>query len=93
MIYMSRAAIPSNKTKNKKNYKIYKQVCIYGFNSMQLKKFGLKKKKENLEKIEDIEILRFLDLRIKIKMIKVSNKSLSVDEKQDIKKVENFLRK
>tara|TARA_B100001121_G_C18672971_1_gene614839 strand:- start:1032 stop:1760 length:729 start_codon:yes stop_codon:yes gene_type:complete len=93
MIYMSRAAIPSNKTKNKKNYKIHKQVCIYGFNSTQLKKFGLKKKKENLEKIEDIEILRFLDLRIKIKMIKVSNKSLSVDEKQDIKKVENFLRK
>ena len=39
-----------------------------------------------LEKIEDIEILRFLEMGKKIKMIKMSNKSISIDTKKDLKK-------
>ena len=49
------------------------------------------KKKSALEKLEDIEILRFFDLGIKIKMVKLSSKTLAVDVKSDIKKVEKFL--
>lgn len=90
MVYMSRALIPKNKNLKKKN-KIFKQVCIYGFNKNQLKEFSSLKKKGSLEKIEDIELLRFLDLKSKVKMVKVSNKSISVDVKADVKKIENFL--
>ena len=43
--------------------------------------------------VEDIEILRFFDLNIKIKMIKLNSNSIAVDEKNDVKKVEKFLKK
>ena len=42
---------------------------------------------------EDIEILRFLELNTKIKMIKINNQNLAVDVKEDIIKVENFILK
>ena len=38
MVYMSRSLIPKRKNINNKN-KVFKQVCIYGFNLNQLKKF------------------------------------------------------
>jgi len=41
--------------------------------------------------MEDIEILRFLDLGIKIKMIRLRSNSVAVDEKEDVKKVEKLL--
>ena len=43
------------------------------------------KKKTKLEYFEDIEILRFLELGVKVKMIKMSNKSISVDLYRDLK--------
>ncbi len=91
MVYMSRSLIPRRKNINNKN-KVFKQVCIYGFNLHQLKKFNSLRNRGSLEKIEDIELLRFLDLNINVKMVKVSKRSISVDVKQDIKKVEKFLK-
>ena len=92
LVYMSRAAIPGSK-KYLKNRNFFKQVCIYAFNKKQLSKYCKKKKKTNLEMVEDIEILRFFDLNIKIKMIKLNSNSIAVDEKNDVKKVEKFLKK
>ena len=37
--------------------------------------------------MEDIEIVRFLDLGHKVKMIKMSNDSISIDTNADLKKV------
>tara|TARA_A100001011_G_C14298599_1_gene839670 strand:- start:2038 stop:2772 length:735 start_codon:yes stop_codon:yes gene_type:complete len=91
MVYMSRALIPKSKKINYIN-KVFKQVCIYGFNLKQLKEFSSLKSKGSLEKIEDIELLRFLDLKTKVKMVKVSNRSISVDIRSDIKKVVKFLK-
>lgn len=91
MVYMSRALIPGSK-KHQNISRVNKQVCIYGFNLKQLKNFSYLKSKGSLEKIEDIELLRFLDLKTKVKMVKVSNRSISVDIKSDINKVENFLK-
>ena len=48
-------------------------------------------KKSQLEKIEDIEILRFFEINIPIKMILLSNSSIAVDVKEDVKKVEKYL--
>ncbi len=89
LVYMSRAAIPSNK-KNK-FIKSYKQVCIYSFPRKMLKIFSNQKVKTLNEKIEDIEILRFIDLGFKVKMIEVSESSIAVDTKKDLMKVRRIL--
>ena len=43
--------------------------------------------------LQDIEILRFFDLGIKIKMVKLSSNTVAVDELKDVKKVEKILKK
>jgi len=43
-----------------------------------------KNKKSFLERIEDIEILRFIENGIKVKMIKVQGSELAIDEKKDV---------
>ncbi len=92
LIYISRNSVPITKVKNKDKFvKYFKQVCIYAFNKNELKKFISLKRKSHLERIEDIEILRFFETDVKIKMIKVSNSAVAVDEPSDKKKVEQIL--
>jgi CMP-2-keto-3-deoxyoctulosonic acid synthetase len=43
--------------------------------------------------MEDIEILRFFDYGIKIKMIRLNSNSVAVDEISDVKKAEKILKK
>ena len=87
---MSRAGIPSNK--KKKFTKALRQVCIYSFPKNSLKKFLSFKKKTLLENIEDLELLRFLENGINVKMISMTNVSISVDLPIDLKKVEKRIR-
>ena len=91
LMYMSRAAIPSNK--KKKFIQGYRQVCIYSFPKKSLKIFLSFKKKSFLENLEDLELLRFVENGIKVKMLKLSDQSISVDLPRDIKKVEKFLKR
>ena len=91
LIYMSRAPIPSNK--KKRFIKGWRQVCIYSFPYRSLRNFALNKKKTLLESIEDLESNRFIELGYKVKMIKMSDKSIAVDTKDDLKKVEKILKK
>mgnify|MGYP001184384346 CR=1 FL=1 len=84
LLYMSRGKIPSNK--KHKFESGWRQVCAYAFPRKDLIKFKKLAKKTQLEKIEDIEILRFLEMGKKIKMVKMSNKSISIDTKKDLKK-------
>ncbi len=90
LLYMSRAAIPSNK----KNVfiKSWRQVCIYSFPYKSLKIFASIKKKTSLESIEDLESNRFLEIGYQIKMLKMSNKSIAVDTKEDLVKVRNLVK-
>lgn len=88
LVYMSRRAIPFSKIKEDPIY--HKQVCVYGFTKEALDIFSNNIKTIN-EKYEDIEILRFLDLGIKVKMIETDYDSIAVDVPEDIKKVEEFL--
>ena len=81
LLYISRAPIPSSK-KIKFN-KCYKQICVYGFTKKSLNIFAKQNKKTFNENYEDIEILRFLDLGIKIKMIKGKGSKLAIDTKED----------
>ncbi len=92
LIYISRALIPQSK-KDLSNYVFKKQVCIYAYSRNDLKKFLSYGRKSEIEKIEDIEILRFFELGIGIKMYEASQSSLAVDSPEDVKSVEHELRK
>jgi len=84
LIYISRAPIPSNKKNEFK--KGFRQVCGYAFSKKSLEIFDIKSK-TYFESIEDIELLRFLELGVKVKMVEMSKKSIPVDVKEDIEKV------
>ena len=64
-------------------------MCLR-FPRKDLIKFYKYKRKTPLEKVEDIEILRFLEMGKNIKMIKMSNKSMSIDTKKDLKKANSI---
>lgn len=94
LIYMSRLAIPGVKDFRMSNDRIFhKQVCIYAFNKFELETFGKTSKKTIYENFEDIEILRFFDLNIPIKMVQTTGSSLAVDVIEDVAKVEQALLK
>lgn len=85
LLYQSRSPIPIDKKGNFSH--AWRQVCIYAFPYKALKIFSKLKKKTKLENIEDIELIRFLELGFEIYMIKMSNNSISVDTKEDLSKV------
>ena len=91
LLYASRAPIPSNK-KNKFE-KGWRQILVYAFPKKALKFFLSIKKKTELEKIEDIEILRFLELGFEVRTIKMSNMSLAIDTPEDVILVKKMISK
>ena len=90
LVYMSRSPVPYSKSaKVDPNY--FRQVCIYAFDKAQLKAFGTHDGKSHLEEPEDIEILRFIDLRIPVQMVEVRPSSIAVDAPGDVVRVEAML--
>ena len=64
ILYLSRANVPFEFKKDNKNY--LKHLSIISFKPEALRKYSLSKK-TNLEKIEDIELLRALEIGLKIR--------------------------
>ncbi|MBY5949931.1 3-deoxy-manno-octulosonate cytidylyltransferase [Algoriphagus marincola] len=92
LIYMSRLPIPGIKNTSRLDKPNYlKQVCIYGFTYHDLKSFGELDKKAPYENFEDIEILRFFDLDISIKMVMMEKETIAVDNPKDIERVEKAM--
>jgi 3-deoxy-manno-octulosonate cytidylyltransferase (CMP-KDO synthetase) len=89
LMYMSRGACPFDK--NGATNAKYKQVCIYGFGREHLEVFSQHPEKTLNEEIEDIEILRFLDLDIPVAMLKVSKGGIAVDTPTDLSRVKLLL--
>lgn len=89
LLYMSRAPIPGSKSGEFVFGK--KQVCIYAFPKKALIDFYNYGRKTPLEKVEDIEILRFLELGYDVKMVEVSKSSVAVDTPEDLARVEHIL--
>ena len=89
LLYMSRAPIPTNKKLEFE--KAMKQVCIYAYPRDVLIAFGSFKEKTPLESIEDLEILRLLELGYEVKMIEVSGSSVAVDTPKDLEKVRDMI--
>ena len=89
LLYMSRAGIPSSKELKFK--KAFKQVCIYSYPLDSLKLFQENPEKGFLENFEDIEILRFLELGRKVKMVETFGNSFSIDTPKDLIKLKKYL--
>lgn len=92
LIYMSRLAIPGIKGVSDRVPAYRKQVCIYAFTAAELAAFGEYGKKTPAESFEDIEILRFLEMGYKIKMVETSKNSLAVDIPEDVARVEEAMK-
>ena len=89
LLLISRSPIPT--TNNNEFISAKKQVCLYSFPKEPLTQFGQKKSKSLLEEIEDIEILRFLEMGYKIKMFEIRTDSFSIDTPEDLKRAERYL--
>ncbi len=90
VMYISRANIPyefKNKVK-----KLKKHLSIISFKPKALLQYG-KSKVSSIEKIEDIELLRALDLGLKIKNLDLKGDSFSVDVFEDYAKAQIKIKK
>lgn len=85
LLYMSRAPIPGTKQDDFKFSR--KQVCVYSFPRDALMAFQSRKQKTEHEDVEDIEILRFLEIGWEVEMIELSGESIAVDTPDDLEKV------
>ena len=85
---MSRNLLPGTKTKEFIPPSYYKQVCIYAFSKKELSDYAEFGRKGTLEHYEDIEILRFLDIGLNIRVVETKSASLAVDVPEDVIRVE-----
>ena len=90
VMYISRANIPYE-FKSKVPY-FKKHLSVVSFKPESLLKFG-KSKRSDLEKSEDIELVRALDLGMKIKTINLIGDSFSVDVFEDYTKAQSQIQK
>ncbi|EAU75559.1 3-deoxy-manno-octulosonate cytidylyltransferase [Synechococcus sp. RS9916] len=86
-IYMSRVGIPYN---GDDLTNVGKQICIIPFTPESLKKYS-KLAPTPLEKVESIDMLRFIEYGYKVKMVDVETHSHPVDVPEDILKVEKIM--
>ena len=90
ILFFTRSPIPYPKASL--SYKIYKPMGIYAFRRKTLLKYN-KLEKGPLEKAEDIELLRFIENGIKIKIKLTNSSTIAVDTPNDLEKVIEILKK
>ena len=90
LLYMSRAPIPTDK--KGAFARGWRQICAYAFPRKALEAFAASTSKTPLEQIEDIEILRFIELGFEVQMIEMSDGSVPVDNPDDVAIVERIIR-
>ncbi|WP_022728613.1 3-deoxy-manno-octulosonate cytidylyltransferase [Fodinicurvata sediminis] len=90
LLYMSRGPIPARK--DGVFAWSHKQVCIYAFPRAALAAFAERGGKTPHEQVEDIEILRFLEMGHEVQMVEVSTSSVAVDTPEDLVRVRELFR-
>lgn len=89
LLYMSRSPIPGNKNSN--FITSWRQVCVYAFPKDALMAYANYGTKTPLEEMEDLEIIRFLEMGYEVRMIELSEESIAVDTPEDVVKVISIL--
>lgn len=82
LLYMSRAAIPTNK--HLALQQACRQVGLYAFRRSALDLYHPGASKSPLEEIEDIEILRILETGLVVQMIEVPASGIAIDTAEDL---------
>lgn len=90
LLYVSRGAIPV--TKRGEFRRAWRPIYVYGFPPPALAAFRGTGAKATLEEIEDVEILRLLELGFEIRLVPMSSSSIPVDMPEDVARVEQYLR-
>ncbi len=90
-LYFSRSTIPCSRD-NDESIKIYKHLGVYAYSHKFLKIYS-KLAETRLEKIEKLEQLRAMEHGYKIKVVVTKHDSPEVDIPEDIKKVEELIKK
>lgn len=94
LLFSSRSPIPGNKYNN--FVSSYKHHCIFSFPRKDITKFGKTTSKTFFEYVEDLEINRFLELGINVKLYetKASPKKQSIDinTPSDLTKARRFFK-
>ena len=87
--YATRAPAPSpyGPTKELWNRAAKQQVCIYGFRRYHLERF-LSRDKTPHEASEDIEILRFCEMNIPVRMLDLEGSPIHVDTPEDLERAQ-----
>ena len=89
LMYVSRAAIPTDKRLSFRS--AYRQVGLYAFRPAALSHYQLGSMKSPLEEIEDIEILRLLEVGLHVQMVKVPPSGIAVDTPADLLRAQVYL--
>lgn len=89
LLYMSRAAIPTDKKLRFR--KAFRQVGLYAFRQSALTAYRPGATKSPLEEIEDIEILRLLEAGSRVQMVHVPASGIAVDTPADLARAHSFL--
>lgn len=87
-VYFSRYPIPFKRNKSYK-IKYYKHIGLYVFKKDFLKRY-VKMKQSRLEKAENLEQLRILENGEKINVVETKHDSISIDTKEDLKRIKKF---
>jgi 3-deoxy-manno-octulosonate cytidylyltransferase (CMP-KDO synthetase) len=90
-LYMSREPIPTRRIAGFEGIRVLKQVCIIPFTAWGLKKFS-DLPPTPLEKAESIDMLRFLEHGLRVKMSETSFSTHAVDTPADLALVQELLR-
>jgi 3-deoxy-manno-octulosonate cytidylyltransferase (CMP-KDO synthetase) len=88
IMLFSRSPIPYPKASL--DYKYYRPMGVYAFRPDVLT-FYANTEPSNLEKIEEIELLRLLEHGLKIRIEEVESDTIAVDTEKDLKRVCNYL--
>ena len=91
LLYMSRAAIPTDK--RLEFHRAFRQVGLYAFRQSTLAFFQVGASKSPLEEIEDIEILRIVEAGGHVQMVKVPPTGLAVDTPADLARARQELKR
>lgn len=89
LLYMSRAPIPMAKDGTLAGG--WKQVCVYAIPRSALERFAARGEKTPAESIEDIEILRFVEMGVPVRMIEMRGGVVAVDTPEDVARAERAL--
>lgn len=83
-VYFSRLPVPYPKGGQDQRY--YKQVCVYAFTPEALNSF-CRWERGPAERAEDIEMLRFVEHGINVRMVQVEQETIAVDTPKDLELV------